>query len=103
MIIPSKRDNIRNKYDFISFFNMRDERTLAAKLDNTFIEGRKIFGNIPKFQRKEVGVMRKEEGERGRNEGEVQGDHKGTFLGNMKLFEPHNLGGRNDKEMEDYM
>ncbi|KAI5439407.1 hypothetical protein KIW84_024980 [Lathyrus oleraceus] len=40
VIIPPKRDKRGNKYDFVRFFNVRDERLMVAKLDNTFIEGK---------------------------------------------------------------
>lgn len=51
VIIPPKRDKRGNKYVFVRFFNVRDERTLVAKLGNTFIEGRKLFTNLPRFHR----------------------------------------------------
>lgn len=49
VIIPPKRDKRGNKYNFVRFFNVRDERSMATKLDNTFIEGRKLFYNLPRF------------------------------------------------------
>lgn len=54
VIIPPKRDKRGNKYNFVRFFNVRDERSMTTKLDNTFIEGRKLFDNLPRFQRKEI-------------------------------------------------
>lgn len=37
------------RYGFIRFFNVKDDRLLATKLDNVFLEGKKIFANIPRF------------------------------------------------------
>lgn len=49
VIISPKRDKRGNKYDFVRFFNVREERLMVAKLDNTFIEGKKLFDNLPRF------------------------------------------------------
>lgn len=59
VIIPPKRNARRNTYGFIRFFNMKNNRLLATKLDNIFLDGRKIFANIPRFQRKEINLKQK--------------------------------------------
>lgn len=53
-IIPSKRDKRGNKYGVIRFFNVRDERMMEAR-DNFFIEGRKLFSNLPSFRGRNLG------------------------------------------------
>lgn len=39
-------------YGFGRFFDVRDEDLLTIKLDNIFIGRRKIFANLPRFQRR---------------------------------------------------
>lgn len=51
VIISKKRDNRRRQYGFVRFFDVRDPIRLAMKMDNMFLEGRKLFANIPKFAR----------------------------------------------------
>lgn len=53
-IIPSKRDKRGNKYGVVRFFNVRDERMMEAR-DNFFIEGRKLFSNLPSFRGRNLG------------------------------------------------
>ncbi|XP_058775736.1 uncharacterized protein LOC131650012 [Vicia villosa] len=52
VVIPNKRDSRGRGYGFVRFFGVRDADFLAAKLDNIFLEHKKIFVNIPRFQRK---------------------------------------------------
>ncbi|XP_058732793.1 uncharacterized protein LOC131604365 [Vicia villosa] len=52
VFIPSKRDKRGRRYGFARFFNVKDERLMATKLDNMFLDGRKLFVNIPRFKRK---------------------------------------------------
>lgn len=49
--IPTKRSRRGKRYGFARFLNDRDEKLLETKLDNVFLEGRKIFPNLPKFGR----------------------------------------------------
>lgn len=57
VVIPPNRDKRGKKYDFVHFLEVRDERSLVLKLDNLMIEGRKLFANIPRFQRAVEGVF----------------------------------------------
>ncbi|XP_058741575.1 uncharacterized protein LOC131613953 [Vicia villosa] len=50
--IPPKRDKKERRYGFVRFRKMSNERDLATKLDNIFIRGRKLYANIPRFNRK---------------------------------------------------
>ncbi|XP_058783455.1 uncharacterized protein LOC131658143 [Vicia villosa] len=49
--IPNKRTLRGKRYGFVRFFNVADEKMLETKLDNLFLDGKKIFANIPKFGR----------------------------------------------------
>lgn len=51
VIISPRRDKRGRKYGFARFRNVGDEKMLAVKLDNLVLEGRKLFANIPRFQR----------------------------------------------------
>lgn len=51
VIIPPKKDRKGGRYGFVRYFNVKDERVLAIKLDNAMLESRKIFSNVPHFQR----------------------------------------------------
>ncbi|KAI5434689.1 hypothetical protein KIW84_021493 [Lathyrus oleraceus] len=88
VIILSKRDNRGNKYDFVRFFNMRDERTLTAKLDNTSIEGRKLFANLPRFKRKDFRMKSSEVMGKGRETEVKHGDHVVQTRGIRDLSKP---------------
>ncbi|XP_058758647.1 uncharacterized protein LOC131631902 [Vicia villosa] len=52
VFIPNKKTRWGKKYGFVRFFNVGDERRLEMKLDNIFLDGRKIFANLPKFGRR---------------------------------------------------
>lgn len=52
VVISNKRDSRGRRYGFVRFFGVRDADFLATKLDNIFLEHKKIFVNIPRFQRK---------------------------------------------------
>ncbi|XP_058761119.1 uncharacterized protein LOC131634461 [Vicia villosa] len=49
--IPPKRDNKGSRYGFVRFRKVNNERELAIKLDNIFISERKLYANIPRFNR----------------------------------------------------
>ena len=51
VIIPAKRDKRRRKFGFVRFLDVRDERSTVTHLDNIFIGKRKLFANVPRFQR----------------------------------------------------
>lgn len=49
IVIPAKRDWRGEKYGFVYFVNMENPRLLEIKLDNLWLEGRKLKVNISKF------------------------------------------------------
>lgn len=49
--IPGKRDSRGRRYGIARFRKVTDDIIIAAKLDGIQIEGKKIFANIPRFQR----------------------------------------------------
>lgn len=52
VVIPSKRDIKGMRYGFVIFFDILHEALMATKLDNVFIRSRKLYVNIPRFQRR---------------------------------------------------
>ena len=50
VIIPKKLNIRGNRYVFVRFYNLEDDRLLAVKLNNIFIGRRKVFSNLPRFQ-----------------------------------------------------
>lgn len=52
VFIPFKRTRWGKKYGFVRFLNVKDEKLLKTKLDNLFLGEKKIFANLPKFERK---------------------------------------------------
>lgn len=53
IFIPPKRDRRGRRYWFARFLNVIDEKVLAIKLYNIVLEDRKLFANLPRFQRPE--------------------------------------------------
>lgn len=51
VFIPNKKTRWRMKYGFVQFFNVGDEKMLETKLDNNFLDGKKIYAKLPKFER----------------------------------------------------
>ncbi|XP_058783963.1 uncharacterized protein LOC131658712 [Vicia villosa] len=49
--IPAKRNKQGMRYGFVRFRKVENERDMAIKLDNIFIRGRKLYANIPRFNR----------------------------------------------------
>lgn len=49
--VPSKKNHRGRKYGFTRFYNAKDERALAAKMDSIFLDGKTIHANLPKFKR----------------------------------------------------
>lgn len=39
---------------FVCLFNMEDKKLLEVKLNNLFLDGNKIFTNLPKFDRNTI-------------------------------------------------
>lgn len=54
VFIPSKRTRWWKKYGFVRFFNVSDKKLLETKMGNIFLDGKKIFVNLPKFERKNI-------------------------------------------------
>lgn len=44
-------DKRGRRYGFARLFNVRDDKIMETKLDNVFLEGRKLHANVPRFQR----------------------------------------------------
>ncbi|XP_058726994.1 uncharacterized protein LOC131598405 [Vicia villosa] len=53
IVIPPKRDWRGEKYGFVRFVNVVNIRVLETKLNNLWLEGRKLNANVSKFKRKE--------------------------------------------------
>ncbi|CAL5184049.1 unnamed protein product [Lathyrus oleraceus] len=51
VVIPPRRNKKGKRYGFVRFRKVRDERVMAVELDNIHIQGKKLFANIPRFQR----------------------------------------------------
>lgn len=51
IVIPQRRDRRRRRYGFERFANEGDTDLLAIKLDSIMLEGRKLYVNLPRFQR----------------------------------------------------
>lgn len=49
--IPPRRDKKGRRFRFLRFKKVENERVLATKLDNIFIRGRKLYSNVPRFNR----------------------------------------------------
>ncbi|KAI5418952.1 hypothetical protein KIW84_043245 [Lathyrus oleraceus] len=93
VIIPPKR-NVRGKrYEFVIFFNVKDVRVLATKLDDILLNDRKIFANIPRFHRKYLDLKKKKDVVgRGRLEDERKGFLKsGKEVGRRFFHNGRNL------------
>lgn len=54
IVISSKSDWRGKKYGFVKFVKMVDERMVEAKLNNIWMDGRKIITNISKYKRRAV-------------------------------------------------
>lgn len=51
VVISSKRDKRGKNYGFVRFRKVLEERVFVVKLENIFINNKKIYVNIPRFQR----------------------------------------------------
>lgn len=52
VMIPSKRDIRGRRYGFVRLFDVKHEALMATNLDNVFIGSKKLYVNIPYFQRR---------------------------------------------------
>lgn len=55
VVIPPKRDKRGKRFGFVRFFGVRDPSFFAIKLDNIIIGSKKMFVNLPRFQREGMG------------------------------------------------
>lgn len=53
VVISPKRNKFGKRFGFARFIGVDHCRMLAIKLDSIFIDSKKIYVNIPKFNRKE--------------------------------------------------
>lgn len=51
VVIPPKKYKRGGRYGFVHYFNVADEKMLAIKLDSIVLEGRKLYANLPRFER----------------------------------------------------
>src|SRR4051812_23387793 len=51
IVIPPKKDWRGEKYGFARFVKVEDVRMLEVKLDNLWLEGRKLKANVSRFKR----------------------------------------------------
>lgn len=54
VVIPPKQDRKGRRYGFVRFANVVEEKLLAIKLHSLILDGRKMFANLPRFQRSNV-------------------------------------------------
>lgn len=54
IVIPAKKDWRRKKYGFVRFVNVYEERAVETKLNNIWLNGKKIIDNLLKYKRKEL-------------------------------------------------
>ncbi|XP_058783790.1 uncharacterized protein LOC131658522 [Vicia villosa] len=50
-VIPPKKDRYGRRYGFARFANVKDVNTLEIKLDNLFLDGRKLHVSLTRFNR----------------------------------------------------
>ncbi|CAK8541027.1 unnamed protein product [Lathyrus sativus] len=60
--ILSKKDKRGRKYGFVRFFEVADVRRLMLKMDNLFIEGRKLHADLSRFSRVVERMFSREKG-----------------------------------------
>lgn len=51
VFIPNKRERSDRRYGIARIINVVDEKILVIKHDSVILEGRKLYANLPKFQR----------------------------------------------------
>lgn len=84
VVIPQKRCKRGKRYGFVRFRMVGDEAALTIKSDNIFIKSKKIYTNIPKFQRR---WLASEVKHRGVKENDCGGRH--TFGNIQRKFYVH--------------
>lgn len=68
VVIPPYKDIRGKRFGFVRFFWVEDIWVMTAKLENIIIVGKKIYANIPKYQRSKGVLMRGEEEKKRENE-----------------------------------
>lgn len=58
VVIPPRKDKFGRRYIIVRFLNVKYENLLATKLNNIVLYGRKLFDNLPRFQRVKVAQER---------------------------------------------
>ncbi|XP_058752176.1 uncharacterized protein LOC131625325 [Vicia villosa] len=51
VVVPPKKDRYGRRYGFVRFVNVSDVKSLETKLDNMFLDGRKLHVNLTRFIR----------------------------------------------------
>lgn len=51
VVIPLKKNKFGRRFGFARFINVQDIRMLAVRFDNSFIDNKNIFANVPIFER----------------------------------------------------
>ncbi|CAK8534832.1 unnamed protein product [Lathyrus sativus] len=51
VVIHPKHDKWGKRCDYVRFKKVDDERLMEIKLDSIMVNGRKLYANVPKFQR----------------------------------------------------
>lgn len=51
IVIPPKKDWRGERYGFVRFVNVENERLMEVKLDNLWLEGRKLKANVSRIKR----------------------------------------------------
>lgn len=54
IVIPAKKDWRGKKYGFVRFINITNKKLVETKLNNTWLNGKKINANITNYKRREV-------------------------------------------------
>lgn len=54
IVIPDKKDWRGKKYSFVRFVNVSEKRMVETKLNNIWLNGKKIVANISKYKRSEL-------------------------------------------------
>lgn len=84
--IHPKRDIKGRRYNFVKFRKVANVMDLEMKLDNIFIRGRKLYANIPRFNREKRSTIRLHMvGKKTRIK--TQGKHNLRYRGSKRLDE----------------
>ncbi|XP_058742327.1 uncharacterized protein LOC131614792 [Vicia villosa] len=76
-VIPPKKDKYGRRYGFVRFVNVPDVKSLEIKLDNMFLDGRKLHVNLTRFNRPVLMQIFSYQKERRVFKGEPAGEKRG--------------------------